>query len=639
MKKRFPFESLPKDEIEKLKQFSNLCKRDVLTMTTLAKSGHPGGSMSAMEIYNVVFHYACVGPDMVDNPERDKIVVSFGHTSPGVYAVLGRLGFFDLDTAIASFRQAGSIFEGHIVRKVPGVEWGTGNLGQGLSAGCGYALIDKLRGRDCFTFVLMSDGEQTKGQVGEARRFAFKYNLDRLRVIIDYNKIQISGCIHDIMPMNIKDNYIADGWDVFEVDGHDIEKLYATIKNTLQIKKPVCIIAHTIMGKGVSFMEGNCLYHGKPLGEEDYVRAVKELGLESEIERYKELRKKKQYSFPQRNFDLKISINEGTPRTYEPGTKIDNRTAFGNALLDLGQANKENKQNPIIVFDCDLASSVKTDIFAKNFPERFFQCGVQEHHAATVSGAASVDGAVSFFADFGVFGVDETFNQQRLNDQNYTNLKIICTHLGLDVGEDGKTHQCIDYVGLFRNIFGIKLIIPADPNQTDRVIRYVAARPGNYFVGMGRSNTPIITNVEGKPFFDENYRFEYGKADILREGKHGFIFTMGALVPRAVTISDQLKQEGIEIGVINYSCPVTIDEHALNKGIETGFIISYEDHVVDSGLGVTIASYIAENRKSVKFYRFGIKKYGSSGTPDELYAEHGLDVDSIKDFIRKMIRI
>jgi len=637
-KKRFPYSQLPESEIKKLQEFSNLCRRDVLTMTTLAGSGHPGGSMSAMEIYNVVFHYAAISPDAPDDPERDKIVVSFGHTSPGVYAVLGRLGFFDLDTAIASFRQAGSIFEGHIVRKVPGVEWGTGNLGQGLSAGCGFALIDKIKNRDTFTFVLMSDGEQTKGQVGEARRFAIKYKLNNLRVIIDYNRIQISGCIFDIMPNNIKENYLADGWEVMETDGHDISDLYDTIRRSLEIDKPVCIIASTVIGKGVSFMEGKCAYHGKVLKEDEYMKAVEELGLCSELEKYREIRKNKMYSFPDRTFDIKISALQGSIRVYQPGTKIDNRTAFGNALLDIGIANKDNKDNPVIVFDCDLASSVKTDLFAKQFPERFFQCGVQEHHAATVAGAASVDGAISFFADFGVFGVDETYNQHRLNDQNYTNLKIVCTHLGLDVGEDGKTHQCIDYVGLFRNVFGIRLIIPADANQTDRVIRYVATHPGNYFVGMGRSYTPIITTSDGKPFFGEKYQFEYGKADILRDGKHGFIYTLGALVPRAVAISDRLRQDGVSIGVINCSCPVIIDREAMELGIKTGLIISYEDHVVDSGLGMTIAAYIAEKQVNVKFHRFGIRKYGSSGTPDELYAEHGLDPETMISFIKSIIK-
>lgn len=636
-KKRFPYDTLTEQEIKNLQEFSRLCRRDVLTMTTLAKSGHPGGSMSAMDIYNVIFHYAAVSPDAVDDPERDKIIISFGHTSPGVYSVLGRLGFFDIDSAIASFRQAGSIFEGHIVRKVPGIEWGTGNLGQGLSAGCGYALFDKKMNRDSFTFVLMSDGEQTKGQIGEARKFAAKYDLNRLRVIIDYNKIQISGCIFDIMPMNIKENYLADGWDVFEVDGHDISALYSVVKKSLDIKKPVCIIANTVIGKGVSFMENKCAYHGKTLGEEEYLKAVEELGLQGELEKYREIRRKRNYSFPKRNLDITFSINEGLPRTYEPGTKIDNRTAFGNSLLDLGNVNKENKKNPIIVFDCDLASSVKTDQFAKHFPENFIQCGVQEHHTATVSGAASVGGAVCFFADFGVFGVDETFNQHRLNDQNYTNLKVICTHLGLDVGEDGKTHQCIDYIGLFRNIFGMRLIVPADANQTDRVIRYVASHSGNYFVGMGRSNTPVIVKKDGSPFFSDGYKFEYGKADILRYGEDVAIYTMGALVPRAITISDDLVKEGIGVAVINCACPVVIDEESINYGLKTRFVISYEDHVADSGLGMTIASIIAERQEKIKFYRFGIHRYGSSGTPDELYAEHNLDPESIKRFIRESI--
>ncbi len=637
-KKRFPYEELPKTELMELEKFSRLCRRDVLTMTTVANSGHPGGSMSAMDIYNVVFHYAAISPVAIDDPERDKIIVSFGHTSPGVYSVLGRLGFFDIDMAIASFRQTGSIFEGHIVRKVPGIEWGTGNLGQGLSAGCGYALLDKINNRHCFTFVLMSDGEQTKGQIGEARRFAAKYNLNKMRVIVDYNRIQISGCTSDIMPINIKENYIADGWDVMEVDGHDISALYSAIKKSLEVEKPICILAHTIIGKGVSFMENKCAYHGKTLSETEYIKAVNELGLEGEIDKYKKIRNEKKYSFPKRSFDMHISINEGQPRTYEPGTKIDNRSAFGNALLDLGTANKQNKKNPIIVFDCDLASSVKTDAFAKQYPENFFQCGVQEHHAATLSGAVSVGGAICFFADFGVFGVDETFNQHRLNDQNYTNLKIICTHLGLDVGEDGKTHQCIDYIGLFRNIFGIKLIIPADPNQTDRIIRYVASHPGNYFVGMGRSHTEVITDIDGKVFFANSYKFEYGKTDILREGNDAAIYTMGALVPRAITISDTLKKEGVEVAVINCSCPVAIDEKALQYGLQTNLIISYEDHVVDSGLGMTLAGLIAEQSVKIKFRRLGLRKYGSSGNPDELYAEHGLDSESVKKFIRETIK-
>ncbi|MCM8808779.1 MAG: transketolase [Candidatus Omnitrophica bacterium] len=634
---RFQQEKLSEKEIEKLENLRKECIRDILTMTTLANSGHPGGSISSLDIYLIVFSYSNISPSKIDDPERDKIVISHGHTSPGIYSTLGRLGFFDIDIAISTFRKTGSIFEGHIVRKVPGIEWGTGNLGQGLSAGCGFALADKLHNRNSYTFVLMSDGEQTKGQVSEARRFAIKYKLNRLKVIIDYNKVQISGKTDDIMPCRIKENYLSDGWEVIECDGHNYQELYTSIRKSILIDKPVCIIAHTIMGKGISFMENEYKYHGKPLTEQEYLRAMEEIGLEPVIEKYKNLREK-EWKYPERKFYFSPKINLGNPIVYSKEEKTDNRTAYGKSLLDIAKANRDNKEYPIVVFDCDLASSVKTDLFEKEFPERFFQVGVQEHNAATISGAISTDKFITFFSDFGVFGVDETFNQQRLNDQNFTNLKLVCTHLGLDVGEDGKTHQCIDYIGVLRNLFGFKIIIPADPNQTDRVIRYIVDKQGNWFVGMGRSRIPIILKENGEVFFDENYKFEYGKADIIREGKDGYILTYGCMVYRAIKVYEELKKEGITIGVMNFSCPTVIDQEKIKIAINTGFLITYEDHHIDTGLGATISIYLAENGIKVKFLRCGIKNYGASGNPDELFKKQGLSPEDLVDIIKYFIK-
>ncbi|HOK57173.1 MAG TPA: transketolase [bacterium] len=631
---RFQKDTLSNEDLKKLEDLRKNCIRDILTMTTIANSGHPGGAISSLDIYLIVFSYANISPLKIDDPERDKIVVSHGHTSAGVYSVLGRLGFFDIDMAISTFRKTGSIFEGHIVRKVPGVEWGTGNLGQGLSAGCGFVLADKLNNRNSYTFVLMSDGEQTKGQVGEARRFAIKYGLNKLKVIIDYNKIQISGKTDKVMPCRIKENYLADGWEVIECDGHDFTQLYNCIKKSLSIDKPTCILAHTVMGKGISFMENEYKYHGKPLSEEEYLKAMEELKLEPVLEKYKKMREK-DWKFPERKFYFSPSINTGKPIVYGKEEKTDNRTAYGKALLDIAKINKENKEYPVIVFDCDLASSVKTDFFEKEFPERFFQVGVQEHNAATISGAISTDKFITFFSDFGVFGIDETFNQQRLNDQNFTNLKLVCTHLGLDVGEDGKTHQCIDYIGVLRNLYGFKIIIPADPNQTDRVIRYIADKPGNWFVGMGRSRIPVILKENGEVFFDENYKFEYGRADIIREGKDGYILTYGCMVYRAIKVHEKLKENDVDIGIMNFSCPTVIDEEKIKIAINTGLIITYEDHHIDTGIGSTVALYLAEKSIKVNFLRFGIKNYGASGNPDELFKKEGI---SPEDIVEKIIK-
>ncbi len=185
----FEKEKLDEGKIARLKELARLARGDILKMTTLAKSGHPGGSISSIDIYLTLYSCANIDPSDPYYPERDRIVVSHGHTSPGVYAGLARSGFFDIDRVIIEFRKAGTSFEGHVERGVPGVEWSSGNLGQGLSAGCGFALAAGLHHKNYQVFVVMSDGEQSKGQVGEARRFVRKFGLNNITVIIDYNRL------------------------------------------------------------------------------------------------------------------------------------------------------------------------------------------------------------------------------------------------------------------------------------------------------------------------------------------------------------------------------------------------------------------------------------------------------------------
>ncbi|MCD6575144.1 transketolase [Candidatus Aerophobetes bacterium] len=638
----FEEESLDKEKIEELKKLSKTARGDILKMTTVAASGHPGGSMSSIDIYLTLWFCARVWPDNPHHPDRDRIVVSHGHTSPGVYVTLGHLGFFNLDDAIANFRRTGSMFEGHIERDIPGVEWSTGNLGQGLSAGCGFALAAKLMEKDFHTFVVMSDGEQSKGQVGEARRFAKKYNLTNLTVIIDYNLLQLSGPLKEIMPQNIKENYLADGWKVIEIDGHNHQEIYRALREAVRNKDfPVAILAHTIMGKGVSFMEDKFQYHGKPLSVEECKRALKELGVDENLEKYFNLRKTTKP--PQIEFKEKtlpeIDISPGKYIVYEKGEKVANRSAFGKALQSIGEANKTKKgKTPIAVFDCDLLGSVKTDEFAKSCAEWFFEGGIQEHNTAAVAGALSTQGVIVFFSDFGVFGVDETYNQHRLNDLNRTNLKLVCTHNGIDVGQDGKTHQCIDYGGVINNLFGFEIIIPADANQTDKVIRYIATHPGNFFVGVGRSKLPVILSEDGLPFFGENYQFTYGKADIIREGNQATIISTGTLLHKAIQAWQVLKEKGYSVKVVNISCWSKLDAEVLREASKTGIVITYEDHNVKTGLGSIVANFLAENSLSCYFKKLGIKRYAGSGPAEELFKMERLDTDSLVNTVIEAIK-
>ena len=636
----FEQESLDEEKIEKLKKLSTIARGDILKMTTVAGSGHPGGSMSSIDIYLTLWHCARVWPDKPKHPDRDRIVVSHGHTSPGVYVTLGHLGFFNLDEAIANFRKTGSSFEGHVERDIPGVEWTTGNLGQGLSAGCGFALAAKLLGKDFHTFVVMSDGEQSKGQVAEARRFAKKYKLTNLTCIIDYNLLQLSGPLNEIMPQNIKENYLADGWRVIEIDGHDHQQIYKALREAVKDKENcIAILARTVMGKGVSFMESKFKYHGQPLSVDECRKALQELGVEDDLEKYFNLRK----TTPPAQIKAKeeippeLNIDPGKPIVYRAGEKVANRNAFGKALKSLGEVNR-GKKTPIAVFDCDLLGSVKTDEFAKSLPEWFFEGGIQEHNTAAIAGALSTQGVVVFFSDFGVFGVDETYNQHRLNDLNHTSLKLVCTHNGIDVGQDGKTHQCIDYAGVMNNLFGFKIIIPADGNQTDKIIRYVATHPGNFFVGVGRSKLPIILSEEGVPFFGEGYEFIYGKAEVVREGKLAVIISAGTLLHRAIQAWEILKEKGYSVRVVNMSCWSDPDAETLKEAAKTGIIITYEDHNVKTGLGSIVANFLAENSLNCYFRKLGVKRYAPSGPAEELFKAEGLEVENLVDTVIEAIK-
>ncbi len=621
--------------VRELEDRARRARGAILTMTSLAASGHPGGSFSSLEMYLLLWHFANVDPARPRMPERDRIVVSHGHTSPGVYAALADTGFFPLDDAVAHFRQAGSPFEGHVERTLPGVEWSTGNLGQGLSAGVGFALGARLSGMAWHTFVAMSDGEQQKGQIAEARRLAAKEGLANLTVMIDLNGIQISGRTADVMPVDVAEDFRADGWRVVEVDGHDVAALYEALSGALAYSSaPTAIVCHTVIGKGVSFMEGRAEYHGRGLTPDEYVRAMAELGLEADIERYRVLRAQAPVTLHHPVPAPKISLASTAPRTYTRDKDTDCRSAWGSALADIAAGNPDT---PIAVLDCDLAVSVKTDAFEAERPEGFIQCGVGEHNAATVGGALSACDVLTFWSDFGVFGVDEVYNQQRLNDINEANLKLAVTHCGLDVGEDGKTHQCLDYAGAFRSLFGWNVIVPADANQTDRAVREAVLLPGNVAIAMGRSKLPVLLDSAGVPLFAGDYAFRYGEIAWARTGEDMTILVMGTPSGAAVDAADALGTDGLRVGVGIVACPLHLDDGALASAAATGLIVCVEDHASGTGLFASVAEWVAIRGLPVRVVPHGVDGYRTSGAAKDLYKAAGLDAAGITEVVRHVL--
>ena len=264
-------------------ELSKVCRqvrRDIITMTANAGSGHPGGSLSAVELMtSVFFNHMRVDPSNPHDPDRDRFVLSKGHAAPCYYAVLAAKGFISRDE-YANFRQLHSILQGHPdAKKVPGVDASTGSLGQGVSIAVGMALGAKHLGKDTKVFALVGDGESQEGQIWEAYMAAAHYKLDNLTVIIDNNGLQIDGETKDVMPTEPLDKkFESFGWHVIKIDGHDFEQIEAAYREAEQTKgQPTMILAKTVKGKGVSFMENNAGWHGKAPNDEQWAQAKAEL--------------------------------------------------------------------------------------------------------------------------------------------------------------------------------------------------------------------------------------------------------------------------------------------------------------------------------------------------------------------------
>ena len=271
---------MEQQNIAELKKIARIIRKHVIEMVYEAKSGHPGGSLSITDILTVLyFREMNIDPADPNNPERDRLIMSKGHASPGLYATLAVKGFFPEDL-LTGFRKINSKLEGHVHRGIPGVEASTGSLGQGLGIGVGMCLAGRLDNRDYKVFVILGDGEIEEGNIWESLMAGNKYRLSNLIAILDRNEIQLDGFTRDIMPMpDLSERFRSFGWNVLEIDGHNYEEIISSIETAKNYKDgPTIIIANTVKGKGVSYMEHNPKYHGAPpASQEEYERAIADL--------------------------------------------------------------------------------------------------------------------------------------------------------------------------------------------------------------------------------------------------------------------------------------------------------------------------------------------------------------------------
>ncbi len=605
--------------------FRQACRHDILHMVTNAQSGHPGGALSALDMLATLYCWRLTHTDEV-------LVVSNGHISPAVYALLAECGVIDRDEVVANFRKAGHPYEGHVTRHVPGIWFGTGPLGVGVSAASGFALAEKLKSTDRHVWAMIGDGEAQEGQIHEMALFAAKENLKNFTVLVDFNEVQLTDSLDAIVPIDIPAIFRAHRWNVLEINGHDPEAIWAAYHTATQSDRPTCIVGQTVMGQGIEFMQAtgeakSSAWHGKAPKPDQAQPELDRLALTPDQEQIlKNFQADRAFRPTLHPSPASLSplqgLSAGTPRVYDAGTMTDCRSAYGAALADLAAANPT-----VLALTADVGGSVKTTGVKKDHPQQFIECGICEQQMVSLSGGLSLHGFVPFCSTFGAFMSSRAKDQARVNDINHANVKMVATHCGLSVGEDGPTHQAIDDMGSFLGMFDTHVIEPADANHCDRIIRYIGTHYGNFYVRMGRHKFPILLTEDGQPFFGPDYVYTYGRCDRLREGQSVTIVTSGALAGEALLAR---KASAIDAEIIIASSIKQFDDTLTASLRKTHRVITVEDHCAPSGLAAAVALHAAQQGIPLQhFQSVAVTGYQLSGTSAQLYAMAGIDSDGI----------
>jgi len=622
------------------------------------RSGHPGGSLSVTDICAALYlNVARHSPSSPQWEGRDRIFFSAGHKAPAIYASLAVSGYFPVES-IMSFRRYGSPFQGHPHRlKTAGVEVSSGSLGQGLGIAVGAALAARLEGASHRAYCVMGDGEQQEGSVWEAAMSAGHYKLDNLCAVVDLNGLQIDGAVANVMDISpIGDKYRAFGWHVIEIDGHDMEALLAAFEEAKSTKgKPTAIIAHTVKGKGVSFMENQVGWHGVPTTKREQLdQALAEIGAEGFTSEMVDGYIRGSDEFAAR---MAVAADETVPRFSRlefwwnagPMMKVDmvpTRMGFGDCLARIGDDPR------IVTLHADISASIRITAFEENHPERLnrvFSVGIAEQNMMQVAAGLALQGYIPITGTYGVFASGRCWDQIRTTIcYSDLNVKIAGAHGGISVGPDGATHQSLEEIACMAVLPNMTLVVPCDSVETDRASEAAILEvKGPAYIRFAREATPVVTTREtpfvlGKAnvirFRGERERFIDAfetclAKDYVGEGEDVAIIACGPMVPEAMRAAWILKSDfDIESRVLNVHTIRPLDDEAIAAAArDTRAVITCEEHQA-GGLGNIVAGAIGNSvgdGEAVLVDQVGVCGFGESGDPWVLMKAFGLSAEFI----------
>jgi transketolase len=605
------------DDVQLWRELGQQFRVDSVRCAAAAKSGHPTSGRSAADLMAVLLaRHLRYDFDNPDAPTNDRLIFSKGHASTLLYAMFRAAGAIS-DEELLTYRQFGSMLEGHPTPLIPWVDVATGSLGQGLPIGVGMGIAGRYLDRLPYRiWVLCGDSESAEGSIWEAFQHAGHYELDNLTAIFDVNRLGQRGPTMDEWHL---DHYRARaeafGWHAIEIDGHDVEAIDAAYAEAAATtSKPSVVIARTIKGKGVKAVENQEGWHGKAL--DDPEGAIEELGgLRNIVVEVAKPPPGEPHRFETGALEL--------PR-YEVGSEVATRKAYGEALAAVGSA-----RGDVVAVDGEVSNSTFAEIFKQAHPERYFEMYISEQQMAAAAVGLQARGRRTFASSFAAFH-SRAYDFIRMAAVSRATLCLCGSHAGVSIGEDGPSQMALEDIAMMRAVHGSTVLHPCDGNQTVKLVAAMADLEGISFLRTLRPNTPVL--------YGPDEEFPIGGSRVLRHGDDVTLVGCGITVHEALEAAEALAADDIEARVVDcYSLKPIDGQTLVSAAEETGRIVTVEDHWPEGGLGEAVLSALADQGARAEVIRLAVREMPRSGKPDELLAAYKIDAAAIADAARTLV--
>ena len=628
--------SILNESINFIRHKSILLKIDSIRATTSANSGHPTSCLSCSEIVATIFFYFLkFNIAFPKNSHNDRFITSKGHAIPIIYAAWKHLGVIT-DECLLSLRSLYSKLEGHPTPRFIYNDAATGSLGNGLGIAVGIALsafYDKLNFQ---TYVLLGDGELTEGSNWEAIGLASHCKLSSITAFLDCNKFGQSGVtIHKDNANEYKQRFLSFGWHAVVVNGHCIESIIRETENAINKKdKPTVIIVKTKKGYEIKEIDKNYNHHGKPLPKEIAEKVISRY--KKQLAKTKDSSDKIYIPLPveKDSIDIKCKTtniikieNSKNSNNFTKDKNISTRKAFGHALEDLGEINKD-----IFVVDADVKNSTFSDFFSNKFPERFVQCFIAEQTMVNVAIGLHSQGKIPFVSTFAAF-LTRAFDQIRMAAIGQTAIRICGSHAGVSIGQDGPSQMGLEDIAMFATVPQSIILYPSDGIGSYKLVQTMADyNCGISYLRTTRSDTPIIYN--------QDEQFPLGSCKVLRKSNEDIACVIGAGITlhEALKAYEILKQESIYISVIDaYSVkPLDTTTIFITAKKSKNNVVVVEDHYAYGGLCSIVAKELVN--KNINIAQLAVENISRSGSQAELLSLANIDATSIANTVKKTFK-